>query len=374
VRRGTLLCLAVLAWSSAGCRGEAAEREREHEPAPAEPDLVPETEPVPEAEPVPDPGPEPPSAAVEIFAEPEARPLVDQRAFTEGPSWHPDGYLLLTDIHHDRVLRYRPGAASYETVIAASGRAAGTALDDDGRLVVCEGHEHGPGGRALARWQLDTLTRTAIVERYQGKRFNSPNDLVIDSRGRIYFSDPHYYEDPEGEIVELDDEAVYRVGPAGAELVRVIGGDALARPNGVALSPDERTLYVTDTRKGGPSLLYAFALDEQGLATGERETLYDFGYGYGRGRGGDGMCVDAAGHLFVAAGPHRPPGADAEVAPGLQVFDVSGKLVARLAVDDDMLTNCTHGGPDGRTLYMTGVRHLWAIATREPGAGHGPGR
>ncbi|MFV8751433.1 SMP-30/gluconolactonase/LRE family protein [Nannocystaceae bacterium ST9] len=319
---------------SIGCRGEAREQVAAAEPS--------------------------------VFADEQAEPFTRLRAFAEGPTWHPDGYLLFTDIGNNRMLIYRRGVSTLEVFAEPSGRAAGTALDAQGRLVACEGNEYGIGGRALVRWDLATRTREVIVDRYEGKRFNSPNDLAIDREGRIYFSDPHYYEDPFAEIVQLDAEAVYRVDPDGSDLIRVLGPEQVLRPNGVELSLDERTLYVTDTTIDGIQRLYAFALDEQGLATGERELIYDFG----TGRGGDGMCMDAAGNLFVGAGTHRPPGALHDQPAGLHVFGPSGEPIQTLAIDDYTITNCTHGGGDGKTIFITGAGFLWKIRGLHPGARH----
>ena len=248
------------------------------------------------------------------------------------------------------------------------GGSEGIAFGADGNLVVCEGNERGGGGRAIVRWSLEPLERTVIVDRYEGKRFNSPNDLTIDRQGRIYFSDPHYYEDPKREILELDVEAVYRVDADGSNLVRVLGVRDVTRPNGVELSPDQSVLYVTDTVIDGPTRLYAFPLDDAGMPTGLRKTVFDFGLG----RGGDGMCSDAVGNLFVAAGGHTPPGLDHEMLAGIYAFSRTGEFVEHFPVYDYTVTNCTFGGEDGRVMYVTGSAFLWTIPTLHAGASHGP--
>lgn len=305
-----------------------------------------------------------------LFTLVEARPVERLRAFAEGPTWIPGRGLLFTDIPNDQVLIKGPDSGSLEVFADPSGGAAGTSLDNRGDLVVCEGNERGGGGRAVVRWTLDPAARDVIVERFEGKRFNSPNDLTIDGQGRIYFSDPHYSDDPDGEPLELDVEAVYRVKADGSELLRVLGAGQVLRPNGVELSLDERTLYVTDTTIGGPALLYAFALDEEGLATGERETLYDFG----TGRGGDGMCTDARGNLYVAASAHRLPDAERDSPAGLYVFSPEHVLLEAFPIADRVLTNCTFGGDASTTIYVTGAQFLWTVEARNPGFTRGPER
>lgn len=296
--------------------------------------------------------------------------LAQVPAFAEGPTWHPDGYLVFTIGAHNRILIHRPGNTEFEVIGRAAHRPNGTALDHQNQLVVCEGHQVdiADEGRAVVRWDLVTHERTIIVDRFEGQRFHGPNDLVIDRRGRIYFSDPRYERDASDTTLA---GAVYRVDPDGSNLIRVLGPDQVRQPNGVALDPSERILYITDTTlDAGPSRLYAFALDQHGLPTGARTTLYDFGVG----RGGDGMCVDTLGNLFVTAGSHRPPAAPAEVPAGLHVFDPSGKLLTSVAIDDRMPTNCTHGGADGRTIFVTGTRWLWTVQTTIAGANHGSHR
>ncbi|PRQ00487.1 SMP-30/gluconolactonase/LRE family protein [Enhygromyxa salina] len=306
----------------------------------------------------------------ELFVFVEARPVERLRAFAEGPTWIPGRGLLFTDIPNAQMLIKGDAPGSLEVFAEPSRGAAGTSLDNQGALVVCEGNERGAGGRAVVRWSLDPAARSVIVERYEGKRFNSPNDLTIDDQGRIYFSDPHYFDDPDGELLELDVEAVYRVNADGSELLRVLGDGQVQRPNGVELSPDARTLYVTDTMIGGPALLYAFALDEQGLPTGERETVYDFG----TGRGGDGMCTDARGNLYVTASAHRPPTAERDSPAGLYVFSPAHALLEAYPIADQVLTNCTFGGEANTTIYVTGAQFVWTVEARHPGFTRGSER
>jgi gluconolactonase len=278
--------------------------------------------------------------------------------FTEGPAYHRDGSVYFTDIANNRIVRLAPGASDGTTFLQPSGRANGLMFDAHGFLLACEGNERGGlGGRRLSRIDVVSGKRTVIVDRYQGKRFNSPNDLCIDERGRIYFTDPYYGPDRDG--LELDTEGVYRVNSDGTELVRVLGADHVSRPNGIAISRDQKTLYVVDNQPLIPvRKLWAFTLDEEGDATGERKEFYD----WGKGRGGDGMCIDSEGNLYVTGGANRPYTNQTTDKPaGVYVFSPQGKLKGIIKVPEDMVTNCCFGDADLKTLYVTAGKTLWKI-------------
>ena len=155
--------------------------------------------------------------------------------FTEGPAYPRDGSVFYTDIANNRIMRLAPGATDAATFLRPSGRANGLMFDSHGFLIACEGNERGGlGGRRLSKIDVVSGTRTVIVDRYEGKRFNSPNDLCIDERGRIYFTDPYYGPDRDG--LELDVEGVYRVNSDGTGLVRVLGE---AKPPAFLEQPSE---------------------------------------------------------------------------------------------------------------------------------------
>jgi gluconolactonase len=162
--------------------------------------------------------------------------------FGEGPAWHPDGYLVFEDVPANRTLKLDADdkVSVYRTDTAA---ANGLAFDRDRRLIACEGNGGG-GGRRVARIEQDGR-RTVLADRYQGQRLNSPNDLAIDGKGRIYFTDPRYSK---RENLELDREGVYRIDPDGT-LTRVV--DSLTRPNGILVTADGATLYVADNASPG---------------------------------------------------------------------------------------------------------------------------
>jgi len=284
--------------------------------------------------------------------------------FTEGPAYHADGSVFFTDIANNRIMRLNAGAENADVFLRPSGRANGLMFDRNGDLIACEGNERGGlGGRRLVRIDVNTKVRTVIADRFEGKRFNSPNDLCIDDQGRIYFTDPYY--GPDRDQLELDVEGVYRVDADGKNLVRVLGPDSIARPNGIAISKNQRTLFVVDNHPIKPvRKLLAFELDADGLATGKHREFHDFG----KGRGGDGMCIDSQDNIYVTAGANRHyTNQNLDNPAGVYIFSKGGAFLGRIPIPEDMVTNCCFGGPDLRTLYVTAGKTLWEIQCKVPG-------
>ena len=276
--------------------------------------------------------------------------------FTEGPVYR-EGYLYFTDTSNSRILRVRvdrPATLSLPLEIfrEPSGRANGLEFDTAGRLLACEGSGSG-GGRRVTRTESNGPP-TVLAEKYDGKRLNSPNDLAVDAKGRIYFTDPRYGN---RDGLELDKESVYRIDPSG-KLVRVIAD--VERPNGIAVSPDQKTLYVVDNNpsRGGVRKVYAYILRADG-SVAARRVLHDFG----TGRGGDGMCLDREGNAYVRAGLNAgfSPEQDSSVKAGVYVVSPQGKALDFIPVPEDSVTNCTFGGPELKTLYITAGTALWRI-------------
>jgi gluconolactonase len=283
--------------------------------------------------------------------------VVGDLQFGEGPAWHPDGYLLFEDVPANRTLKL--GADDKVSVHRTDTAAAnGLAFDRDRLLIACEGNG-GTGGRRVARIEKDGR-RTVLADRYQGKRLNSPNDLAIDGKGRIYFTDPRYSK---RENLELDKEGVYRIDPDGA-LTRVI--DSLTRPNGILVTADGATLYVADNASpGGVVTLVGFDLDARGDASHGR-VLYDFG----GGRGIDGMALDASGRIWATAGTKEKA--------GIYVFApdtarARAELASFIPLPEDP-TNCTFGGLRRDLLYVTTTASLFRIRTGVRGQGSPPGK
>ncbi len=264
--------------------------------------------------------------------------LWDEGSFTEGPAQGPDGCIYFSDIGN-RIMRFDPATGKMAVYREPSGRANGLDFDPQGRLVAAEGANTG-GNRRVTATEKDGKVVT-LADKWNGKRFNSPNDLTIDVKGRVYFSDPRYVGD---EKREIDTESVYRIDPDG-KVAQIITD--VQKPNGLALSPDMKTLYVADSNRGGNQHLLAFPLKEDG-AVGPKKLLHDFG----KDRGIDGMCVDVKGNIYGAAGSGQTG--------GVYVFSPEGKQLAFIPVPETP-TNCVFAGKDRKTLYVTAGKSLYRI-------------
>jgi gluconolactonase len=283
-------------------------------------------------------------------------------AFLEGPAADADGHVYFSDIRNSRILRLSPDG-TLDVFRADSGRANGNVFDLEGRLVTCEGAEFGPNGRRrVTRSDLGTGEVTVLTDRYEGKRYNSPNDATVDSKGRIYFTDPRYGDRSD---MEMELEAVYRIDPDGS-VTRLIAQPAIGRPNGIAITPDDGTLYVIDSDPvpSGNRKIWSFSVERDGRLANPR-VVFDFA----PGRGGDGMELDRDGNLYVCAGiitPRGPHETD-KYLPGVYVITPSGKLLGRIPIPEDVITNCCFGGPDWQTLYVTAGKTLYSIRVTIPG-------
>ncbi|HJN08851.1 MAG: SMP-30/gluconolactonase/LRE family protein [Pirellulaceae bacterium] len=303
---------------------------------------------------------EPPTALMES----DRLESVTELVFTEGPAYHADGSVFFSDIANNRIMRLMPAAVDADVFLRPSGRSNGLMFDGRGQLIACEGNERGGlGGRRITSIDVVTKKRTVLADHYEGKRFNSPNDLCIDKKGRIYFTDPYY--GPDREQLELEEEGVYRVDPSSGAVVRILGREQIARPNGIAISADQKTLFVVDNHPLMPvRKLFAFDLTDDGLATGTRREFHDFG----AGRGGDGMCIDRDDNLYVTAGANRLyTNQNTDNPAGVYVFSSQGELLGIIPSPEDMITNCCFGGPDMKTLYVTAGKTLWNIRMKTAG-------
>jgi gluconolactonase len=310
-------------------------------------------------------GPRPAAAPYpEALVQPEARlSPAAVIAFTEGPAADAAGNVYFSDIQNNRILRL--GASGELTVFREdAGRANGNILDAAGRLITCEGAEFGPGGRRrLVRTDVASGKVEVLSQRFEGLRYNSPNDLSIDRQGRIFFTDPRY-GDPSGR--EMDVEAVYRLDPDG-HVERILSQPQVQKPNGIAVTPDDGTLYVVDSNPapGGNRKVWAFELGADGRPRDQR-LAYDFG----TGRGGDGLRVDLQGNLWIAAGINvyrGRPGETMHVPAGIYIVAPSGELLGRIPIPEDTVTNLTFGPPERRTLYVTAGRNLYRLPLRVSG-------
>jgi gluconolactonase len=304
--------------------------------------------------------PLPPS---ELLAPGTAVTVAARTSFLEGPAVDASGDLYFSDMIGNRIYRMTPDGA-LSVFRPDSGRTNGNTFDAQGRLVSCEGAEQGPGGRRrVVRTDLKTGVVEVLTDRFEGKRYNSPNDIVVDANGRVWFTDPYYGEDRAS--LELDAEAVYRIETDG-KVTRVVSQPQIERPNGLAVSPDTKTLYLIDSnsRPGGNRKIWAFDLSADGTPSNQR-LVYDFG----RGRGGDGMRLDTRGNLWVAAGITLPRTAaeTADVPPGVYVITPAGKLLGRIPIPEDVITNLAFGGPDRKTLYVIAGKAIFKVPVAAQG-------
>jgi gluconolactonase len=294
---------------------------------------------------------------VDLLAPEAVTTAAARTCLLEGPAFDGDGNLFFSDIVGNQV--YRMAADGTLSIFRSdSGRTNGNTFDTHGLLVSCEGAEFGPGGRRrLVRTDLKTNQVEVLTERFEGKRYNSPNDVVVDTKGRIWFTDPFY--DADRSALEMDDEAVYRIDPNGT-VMRVLSQPHIERPNGLAITPDARTLYIVDshTRVGGNRKVWSFDVTEGGQLSGQR-LVFDFG----RGRGGDGMRLDQRGNLWVAAGIllARHPGETTDVPAGVYVITPKGELLGCIPIPEDLCTNLAFGGPSRKTLYVTAGKSIFKI-------------
>ncbi|MCI0462912.1 MAG: SMP-30/gluconolactonase/LRE family protein [Gemmataceae bacterium] len=283
--------------------------------------------------------------------------------FLEGPAVDAAGNVFFSDIAGNRILKMDVKGA-VTTFRADSGRTNGNCFDAQGRLISCEGGEQGPGRRRIVRTGMKTGAITVLTDKYDGKRYNSPNDCCVDAKGRIWFTDPRYGADRTD--LEMDVEAVYCIDDAG-QVKRMLTQKEINRPNGIAVAPDDKTLYVIDShpKEGGNRKIWAFDLAADGSLSRQR-VVYDFG----KGRGGDGMRVDLSGNLWVAAGINKPrgnPGESLDVPAGVYVISPKGKLLGRIPIPEDLITNVAFGGLDRKTLYVTAGRSLYRFPVNVSG-------
>lgn len=274
----------------------------------------------------------------------------------EGPVWHPNGYLLFTG--GGRITK-RDSTGNVSVFREDSGGANGLLFDAQGRLVVCESAR-----RRVTRTEADG-SLTVLAESFQGHRFNTPNDLTIDAKGRIYFTDPRYgprddmeMRDEHGRLVE----GVYRIDAPG-QITRITAHE-VNRPNGILVSPGDRYLYVADNNNntvGGARKLWRFDLRPDGMINrSSRKLIFD----WKNARGPDGFKMDQRGRLFVAAGRNlaAPPYETADkLRGGIYIISPAGRLLEFVPIPHDEVTNCAFGGVDLKTLFITAGGHLWSV-------------
>ncbi len=263
--------------------------------------------------------------------------LASNFQFIEGPIWHPDGFLLFSDIPANIIYKFGSNQ-QVEVFRRPSGKANGNTLDKENRLLTGE-HEN----RRVSRTEKDGKVIT-LADRYEGKRLNSPNDLVVKSDGSIYFTDPSYGVSKEQE--ELGFYGVYRLAPDGKLTLLV---KDLVLPNGIAFSPDEQKLYVNNSEAG---YIAVFDVKPDGTVTNQ-QLFAELKDASQRGVP-DGLKVDVEGNVYSTG-----PG-------GVWIFSPDGKLLGKISVPETA-TNLAWGESDRKTLYITASKSLYRIRLKIAG-------
>ena len=260
----------------------------------------------------------------------------------EGPLWWTEGrYLLFSDIHNNRRMKYVPGQG-VTVVQEPTNRANGLTRDREGRLIACE-HD----SRRVTRQELDG-SLTVIANSFQGRRLNRPNDVVVKSDGCIYFTDPWTNPLPP-EQWDLTFAGVYRITPDLGTLSLLI--DTFIVPNGLAFSPDEKVLYINDSRRRH---IRAFELLPNGTLAKQTDRIFADLRGDEPGVP-DGMKVDVEGNVYCGG------------AGGIWIMDPQGKKLGRIIHGAPATTNLAFGGDDWKTLYFTSRNHLGSVNVKIPG-------
>ncbi|GEO36930.1 gluconolactonase [Skermanella aerolata] len=269
----------------------------------------------------------------------------------EGPVWFGDGrYLLWSDIPNERIMKWEEETGTVSIFRKPSNFANGNTRDRQGRLVSCE-----HGGRRITRTEYDGAI-TVLMDRFDGKRLNSPNDVVVKSDGSIWFSDPPFgiMSDYEGHRAEPElPSNLYRLDPATGKAT-VMDGE-IAGPNGLAFSPDEKQLYVVESR-ASPRKILSYDVVEDGTRIANRRVLIDAGPGTP-----DGFRCDEDGNLWCGWGMGDPD------LDGVMVFSPEGEPIGRIALPE-RCSNLCFGGIKRNRLFMASSQSLYSLYTNARGA------
>jgi len=272
----------------------------------------------------------------------------------EGPAVDRDGNVYFTDILMQRIMRFSKDG-KFSVFRDKSNIANGLVFDLQGRLVAAEGAVSPTAERSgmvtggiprVTRTDLQTGTIEILADKYNGKPLSGPNDVTIDGKGRLYFTDS-------------TGASVYRIDAPGT-VARILTAPDVQRPNGIQISPDDRTLYLVEANgvQGGARMIRAYDLSPDGTVRNMR-VLYNF---Y-PGRSADGMSIDTQGNLYAAAGMHATRGTaeTLDTKCGVYVISPQGKLLKFIPVPEDYITNTAFGESDMKTLYITAGKTLYKV-------------
>lgn len=278
--------------------------------------------------------------------------------WAEGPVWFGDGrYLLVSDIPNNRIMRYDEATGAWGVFRAPSNFANGLCRDTQGRLLACE-----HGGRRITRTEYDGRI-TVLADQFDGHPLNSPNDIVCQSNGAIWFTDPPFgiggHWEGAKAMAQLP-HAVYRIDPVTGVLQQVLID--LAGPNGLAFSPDERVLYIVESRAEPCRKVWAYDVDAAGQLSGKRLVIDADGPG-----ALDGIAVDKNGNIWCGWGSNGRLDADPEELDGVRVFNPAGLAIGHVHLPERCANLC-FGGTLGNRLFMAASHSLYALYVETRGA------
>ena len=271
--------------------------------------------------------------------------------WAEGPVWFGDGrYLLVSDIPNNRIIRWDEATGLASVFREPSNNANGHTRDRQGRLLTCEHLT-----RRITRTEYDGRI-TVLADSFDGKRLNSPNDIVCGADGSIWFTDPPFgiggYYEGEKAPQELP-HAVYRIDGKNGKLE--VARDDLAGPNGLAFSPDGKTLYIVESRARPNRLILAFDVNAKGKLSNKR--LHADAAGPGAF---DGIACDEDGNLWCGFGSSGTPDADPEQLDGVMVYDTEGRPIGQIRLPERCANLC-FGGPRGNRLFMAASQSIYSL-------------
>ena len=272
----------------------------------------------------------------------------------EGPTVDADGNVYFTDILLQRIMRFsRDG--KFSVFREKSNVANGLVIDPQGRLIAAEGAASPTAERSgmttggiprVTRTDLKTGRMEILADKFEGKPLSGPNDVTIDAKGRLY-------------VTDSSGAAVYRIDAPG-KIARILAAPDVQRPNGIQISPDDKTLYLVEANgaQGGARMIRAYDLLPDGTVTNMRVH-----YNFYPGRSADGISIDTQGNLYAAAGLHATRGTSEtlDTKCGVYVISPQGKLLRFIPIPEDYITNTAFGGPDMKTLYVTAGKTLYRL-------------
>lgn len=284
--------------------------------------------------------------------------------WAEGPVWVGDGnYLLFSDVANNRIVRWDEATGQATTFRANANYANGNTRDMHGRLITCEGAAVNGLGRRIVRTEPSGKI-TVLADGYEGKRFNSPNDIVCRSDGSIWFTDPPFQltNDYEGRIGKQElPHAVYRIDGRNGEVAQVVSD--LQGPNGLCFSPDEKTIYIIEGRAQPHRLIWAYDVATDGRLSNKRKHI-DAGTPYGAL---DGIKCDVDGNIWAGWGSSGATGGDPEKLDGVLVFNPQGKPIGHIHLPERCANLC-FGGIDNNRLFMASSHSIYSLYVNTRGA------